>query len=104
VDKVLDLIRPTRFKTTTTLVIAAVVYLYSWLKPRVMMYYVESSDFMADKPEFQKLFGDMFALIDPNLMLRITLQSTVTNGVVLVLLSYLAACVIAKFNMSWKGP
>jgi hypothetical protein len=81
-----------------------VIYSYSWLKPRVMTYYVESSDVTAHKAEFQKLFKEFFALMDPELVQRITLQSTVTNVVVLVFLSYVAACVIAKLNMGGKAP
>jgi|GEM_PF-4909466 len=98
----LELVRITRFKLFTTFVIALSIHLHGWIKPRVLTYYVENSEFMSRKPELQKLFQEFFLMVqgDLELVRRITVQSFATNLAVIILLSYTAACIIAKMKIT----
>jgi hypothetical protein len=100
----LELVRVTRFKLITTFVIALIIHLHSWIKPRVLTYFVENSEFTSRKPELQKLFQEFFLMVqgDIELVQRITMQSFATNVAVIILLSYAAACIIAKMKITEK--
>ena len=101
----LELFRITRFKLITTSVIALTIYLHSWITPRVLTYYVENSELASRKPELQKLFREFFLMIQDNLDLvqQITLQISATNVAVIILLSYVAACVITRIKFTEKA-
>ena len=97
----LELVRVTRFKVITTCVVAVVIHLHGWIKPRVLTYYIENSELMSRGPEFQKLFQEFFSMVDLEMAQRITTKSFSTNTVVVIALSYAAACIIDKFK-SWR--
>jgi hypothetical protein len=65
-----------------------------------LTYYVSNSDIAQRKPEFEKMFREMFLLLEgeQDLLQRVTFQTLITNFALIVLLSYIAACVIAKLR------
>ena len=82
------------------MIVAAVVHLCGWIRPRVLTYYVANSEIAQRKPELEKMFQEMFLVFEreQGLVQHVMLQSLITNFALIVLLSYIAACAIAKLG------
>ena len=83
-----------------TVIVGSIVHLYGWIRPRVLTYYVSNSEIAQRKPEFEKMFREMFLLLEgeQDLVQRVTFQTLITNFALIVMLSYIAACAIAKLR------
>jgi hypothetical protein len=97
---VLDFLWPTKFKLIATVIVAAIVHLYGWIRPRVLTYYVSNSEITQRKPELEKMFREMFLVFEgeQDMIQRVMFQTLITNFVLIVLLGYIAACAIAKLG------